>query len=75
VDGIEKDLAGRARVVRVSLGSPAGRELRQRHGISGIPTLFVFDGRGELVHRDTGRPQREAIVARVLEGSPAGREG
>lgn len=71
MDGIEKDLAGRARVARVPAASPLGRELRQRHGIRGIPTILVFDAAGARVHREAGRPDRSAIVGHAL-GSVSG---
>jgi len=63
VDGIEKDLRGRARVVRLNaLGSP-GRELAARYGVMGVPTTLVLDGAGTVVHRQVGIPSRKRIVA------------
>lgn len=63
--GIEKDLEGDARVVRLDISSELGRSVASRYGVTGVPTTLVLDGTGELVHRDTGLPSRKEIVARV----------
>ena len=65
MDGIERGLAGRARVVRLNALSVEGRELAARWGIRGVPTLIVFDGKGETVLRQVGRLQKDTVL-RVL---------
>lgn len=65
VDGIEKDLDGRARVVRVSLLSGLGMEAARRYGVRGVPTVIVFDGEGNVVDQKAGIPNRQEIVERV----------
>jgi hypothetical protein len=65
VDGIERDLAGRARVVRLNLLSRLGRDAARRHGVRGVPTLVIFDGRGNVVDHRTGIPNRKETVERV----------
>ena len=65
MDGIERELAGRARVVRLNMLSAEGRELAVRWGVRGVPTLIVLDGRGETVLRQVGRLQKDTVL-RVL---------
>jgi thioredoxin-like negative regulator of GroEL len=65
VDGIEKDLEGRAKVVRLGVMSGVGSQAARRYGVRGVPTLLVFDGAGQVVDQSVGIPDREAIVARV----------
>lgn len=65
MNGIEKDLEGTARLVRLDISSEIGKSVASRYGVSGVPTTLVLDGAGEVVHRDAGLPDREEIVARV----------
>jgi len=66
VDGIEKDLQGKAEVVRLNaMGSP-GSDIAARYGVMGIPTTLVFDGAGEVIHRQVGIPSRKKIVALAM---------
>lgn len=62
MDGIERELAGRARVVRLNVLSAEGRELAVRWGVRGVPTLIVFDGKGETILRQVGRLQKDAVL-------------
>ena len=63
VNGIEKDLEGRAEVIRMNVVSKLGKTLARRYDIKGIPATLVFGGDGDLVHRHAGLPNRKAIVA------------
>lgn len=65
VDGIERDLAGQAEVIRLSLSSKPGRSAARRYGVRGIPTLIIFDGAGNVVEQRAGVPNRERIVETV----------
>ena len=67
VDGIERDLQGQARVVRLSVLSEVGSQAAQRYGVFGVPTILVFDGQGHLVAKSAGIPNREQIVAQVSD--------
>ena len=68
VDGIERDLKGKAEVVRLNLLSKVGREAASRYGVSSVPTTLVLDAGSKVVYRHTGMPERRAIVA--LIGAP-----
>jgi thioredoxin-related protein len=65
VDGLERELEGQARVVRLSVMGQMGREIAHRYGVRGVPTFLVFDGQGELVGRQVGFPNRSEIKALV----------
>jgi thioredoxin-related protein len=65
VDGIEKDLEGTAKVIRLSVTSQVGNQMAQRYGVRGVPTIVVLDGEGEVVTLSVGVPDRASLVAQV----------
>ena len=62
VNGIERDLKGRARVVRLNLLSRVGREVAGAYGVAAVPTTLVFDGAGDVRYRQEGLPSRKRVV-------------
>ena len=65
VDGIEKDLEGTAKVIRLSVTSQVGNLMAQRYGVRGVPTIVVLDGEGEVITVSVGVPDRANLVAQV----------
>ena len=65
VDGLERELEGQARVVRLSALSALGQEVAQRYDVRGVPTFLIFDGQGALIGRQVGFPNRSEIKALV----------
>jgi hypothetical protein len=65
VDGIERELEGKAQVVRLSVMDNVGGQLALRYGARGVPTLVVLDRAGEVVYVKTGSPNRGEILAAV----------
>jgi thioredoxin-related protein len=65
VDRLERDLAGQASVLRLSLWSSVGRELAARYGVRGVPTFLLFDGTGELVHHQVGRLDSDQVKTEI----------
>ena len=65
VDGIERDLEGRASVIRLSVVSEVGSRAAQQYGVRGVPTLIIFDGNGQVVETSVGVPNRKSVVAQV----------
>lgn len=65
VDGIERDLRGKADVVRLDILGRVGGQVAARYGVHVIPTTIVLDGGGHEVYRHTGMPDRQEVVARV----------
>jgi hypothetical protein len=70
VDGLERDLEGRAQIVRLSILSETGREVAQSYGVRSVPTFLIFDGAGTLIGREVGLPNRGKIEA-LVSGSGA----
>ncbi len=70
VDGIEKELEGRAQVIRLDVRSTLGRTVAARYGITGLPTTLVFDRQGMVVLRVGGPPNRDQLLeaVRAVEG-------
>lgn len=75
MNGIEKDLEGTARVVRLDIGSDLGKSAAGRFGVTSVPTTLVLDAAGELAHRETGLPSRKEIVASVTSVLRNGSQG
>lgn len=65
VDGIEKDLEGRARVVRLNVSDKEGRAVAQRYGVRSLPSTVVVGGDGEVIELHAGLPRRKKIVAQA----------
>ena len=65
MDGLERELEGQARVVRLSILSKIGQKVAQRHGVRGVPTFLVFDNQGNLIERHVGFPNRNKIKALI----------
>lgn len=65
MDGVETELAGKARVIRLDVFSSVGRQAAARYGVRGTPTVVVLDGRGDLVYGQAGLPQSAQLVEQV----------
>jgi thioredoxin-related protein len=65
VDGLERDLEGRAQVVRLSIMSELGRKVAGEYGVRSVPTFLIFDGAGTLIGREVGFPNRGKIESLV----------
>lgn len=70
VDGLERELAGDATVIRVDVMSSMGRTLASEYGVAALPTLLVFDGAGNIVLRDGGPPNKHRVIQAVVESTP-----
>jgi hypothetical protein len=65
VDGIERELEGKAQVVRLSVTDDVGGQLALRYGVRGVPTMVVLDGEGNVVYAKSGSPNRGEVIAAV----------
>jgi len=65
VDGLEKDLAGRARVVRLNVMDPLGMSAARQFSVIGVPAFFVLDGQGKVVQAQAGFPNRDKLRGQV----------
>jgi len=67
VNGIEKDLQGQVKIVRLNLLTKLGRELARAYGVTAIPAIVVFDGGGQVRYSHQGLPNRQRIVQEVSQ--------
>lgn len=65
VDGIEKDLQGRAQVIRLDAGNEVCRLVAQRYRVRSLPTLLVLDKQGQVYDQVVGVPNRKAVVEMI----------
>jgi len=65
VDGLERELAGQALIVRLSVLSKLEQEVIGRHGVRDVPTFLIFDGQGHLLERQRGFPNKKRIKALI----------
>ncbi|MGD8967776.1 MAG: thioredoxin family protein [Anaerolineae bacterium] len=70
MDGLEKDLKGKAQLARLSILSEIGREVARRYGVRSVSTFLIFDGEGTLIGREVGFPNRGRIVSLVSGDEP-----
>ncbi|MCB0191546.1 MAG: hypothetical protein KDJ65_06335 [Anaerolineae bacterium] len=49
VDGLERDLADKAEVVRLDVTTQLGQWTAAKYGVRGTPTLIVVNGQGQPV--------------------------
>jgi thioredoxin-related protein len=62
---LERDLEGKADVLRLSAMSAVGRQLGARYGVRGVPTFFLFDGEGQMLHYQVGRLDADRVKADI----------
>ncbi len=62
VDGLEKELEGRAAVLRVSVADSIGRQLAARYSVRAVPTFVLLDGDGSVALTHAGAPDRDEIT-------------
>ena len=69
MNGIEKELAEEAHVVRVNFLHENGKQVAERFNVTSGSTTVVVNGAGIEVYRNTGFPSRKKIVEVVREAS------
>ncbi|MCD6553249.1 MAG: thioredoxin family protein [Anaerolineae bacterium] len=67
VDGLERELTGRARVIRLDVASAIGRRAARDYGVRGIPTFLLSDGQGQIVYHQIGPVNRQRVREIVTE--------
>jgi thioredoxin-related protein len=65
VDRLERGLEGEAVVLRLNAFSSVGRQLVARYGVRGVPTFFLFDGDGEVIHHQVGRLDANLVKSAI----------
>lgn len=67
VDRLERELEGRAQVLRLSVMDGVGGQLARRYGVRGVPTFVLLNGAGEVVLQQAGMPDRNGIISAVAD--------
>ncbi len=65
VDGLENDLRDKAHVLRLNVMDEIGMSAARRFSVRGVPSFFVLNGQGQVVHAQVGVPNRADIAAQV----------
>ena len=63
MDGLENDLRGQARVMRLNVLNSVGMNAARRFGVHTVPTFMVFDGQGTVAMVQIGIPNRAKITS------------
>jgi thioredoxin-like negative regulator of GroEL len=67
VDGLERDLQGKASVVRLNVASDIGRQVASIFGVRAVPTLVLVDGEGQPVLTQVGSLRPGEVREKVDE--------
>ena len=70
MDGLERDLAGRAHVVRLNVADEPGRRARERFEPAKVPAIILLDAAGREVYRTEGKLPRRQQILEALDGLP-----
>lgn len=65
VDRLEKELAGRAQVIRIDVRSENGHGLAESLGLEMVPTFILFDKSGAEIWRKVGPVNRKELLSRI----------
>lgn len=67
MDRLERELEGQAKVLHLNVTGDVGRQLAARHSVTGVPTFVLFNREGEVVLKQFGMPDQEAIIQAVAD--------
>ena len=67
MDRLERELDGKADVLRLDMMSGVGRQAAARFGVRAVPTLVVVDGNGQVALTQVGIIRPGAVQAQVDE--------
>ncbi len=65
MDGLERDLGSKLRILRVDVQSPVGRELAPVYNFEYTPTFIFFDAKGQELWRSIGEIDAQRVRASV----------
>jgi hypothetical protein len=65
VDGIPEKTTESVEVIHLNLTLGAGREAAGKYGVRLVPATVLLDKRGQLLDRQTGRPDASQLIGRM----------
>ena len=71
MNGLERDLDGRAQIVRLNVAEEPGRRARERFETEKVPAIILLDGDGREVYRTEGKLPRRQQIFEALDGLSA----
>lgn len=64
VDGLERELHGKVRFIKVNVGDDDGSEVAMKYGVHGVPAFVMLDGEGRVIYRKVGgKPDLDVVRA------------
>lgn len=54
MDGLEQEFGDRAKIIRVNLQQPVGRQVASLYGVEFMPAFILFDAEGNELWRQIG---------------------
>jgi|SoiMethySBSTD1v2_1073268.scaffolds.fasta_scaffold1166876_2 hypothetical protein len=73
VDGLKRELTGRADVLRLNVADAAGQRAQAVFQTTLVPTLILLDRHGVQRYRTEGKlPRRQEILAALLPTAEGG---
>ena len=65
VDGIPEQTNDSVEVIHLNLLMGAGREAAGRYGVRMVPATVLLDNQGQLLDRQTGRPDSSRLIDKM----------
>ena len=65
VDGLPEQTNNSVEVVHLNLLVGVGREAAGRYGVRLVPATVLLDNQGQLLERQTGRPDTSRLIGRM----------
>ena len=65
VNGIPEQTNETVEVIHLNLLVGAGREAAARYGVRMVPATVLLDNQGQLVDRQTGRPDANRLIGKM----------
>ncbi len=65
VDGIPEQTNESVEVIHLNLLLGAGRDAADRYGVQVVPATVLLDNQGQLLDRQTGRPDASQLIGRM----------
>ncbi|GMQ78754.1 MAG: hypothetical protein BMS9Abin02_1289 [Anaerolineae bacterium] len=65
MDGIPEQTTESVEVIHLNLLLGAGRDAAGRYGVQAVPATVLLDKQGQLLDRQTGRPNANLLIERM----------
>jgi hypothetical protein len=72
VHGLERELAGRARVIHLNVDDEVGARARAVYGIEKVPAVILLTRAGSEAYRTEGKLPRTGAIRDAVEGLRGG---